>query len=91
MQLRTTQPLHTPCLPPSLPPYSLPLSLTHLLTLSPLSIQVRARFVERFSMGAPFAGGEVRGPAIRDMSDRWVLSLGFKGLEGLGLCVGLRV
>lgn len=42
-------------------------------------------------MGAPFAGGEVRGPAIRDMSDRWVLSLGFKGLEGLGLCVGLRV
>jgi type II pantothenate kinase len=30
--------------------------------------------VERFSMGAPFAGGEVRGPAIRDMSDRvsWV-------------------
>jgi type II pantothenate kinase len=35
---------------------------------------VRARFVERFSMGAPFAGGEVHGPAIRDMSDRvsWV-------------------
>ncbi|WIA23193.1 hypothetical protein OEZ86_010083 [Tetradesmus obliquus] len=38
------------------------------------STKVRARFVERFSMGAPFAGGEVRGPAIRDMSDRvsWV-------------------
>jgi type II pantothenate kinase len=37
-------------------------------------MQVRARFVERFSMGAPFAGGEVHGPAIRDMSDRvsWV-------------------
>jgi hypothetical protein len=37
-------------------------------------LQVRARFVERFSMGAPFAGGEVHGPAIRDMSDRvsWV-------------------
>jgi hypothetical protein len=35
-------------------------------------LQVRARFVERFSMGAPFAGGEVRGPAIRDMSDRCV-------------------
>ncbi|KAI8462346.1 MAG: fumble-domain-containing protein [Monoraphidium minutum] len=36
--------------------------------------KVRARFVERFSMGAPFAGGEVHGPAIRDMSDRvsWV-------------------
>jgi hypothetical protein len=34
--------------------------------------KVRSRFVERFSMGAPFAGGEVRGPAIRDMSDRWV-------------------
>jgi hypothetical protein len=36
--------------------------------------QVRARFVERFSMGAPFAGGEVRGPVIKDMSDRvsWV-------------------
>ena len=34
--------------------------------------QVRARFVERFSMGAPFAGGEVKGPAIQDMSDRWV-------------------
>ena len=26
--------------------------------------QVRARFVERFSMGAPVMGGEVRGPAI---------------------------
>lgn len=37
-------------------------------------LQVRARFVERFSMGAPFAGGEVRGPVIKDMSDRvsWV-------------------
>jgi hypothetical protein len=37
-------------------------------------LQVRARFVERFSMGAPFAGGAVHGPAIRDMSDRvsWV-------------------
>ncbi|KAF8056112.1 pantothenate kinase 2 [Scenedesmus sp. PABB004] len=38
------------------------------------STKVRARFVERFSMGAPFAGGEVHGPAIRDMTDRvsWV-------------------
>lgn len=37
-------------------------------------LQVRARFVERFSMGAPFAGGEVHGPVIKDMSDRvsWV-------------------
>lgn len=26
--------------------------------------KVRARFVERFSMGAPVMGGEVRGPAI---------------------------
>jgi len=36
--------------------------------------QVRARFVERFSMGAPFSGGEVQGPAIQDMSERvsWV-------------------
>lgn len=32
---------------------------------SPLVLtQVRARFVERFSMGAPVMGGEVRGPAI---------------------------
>lgn len=36
--------------------------------------QVRARFVERFSMGAPFAGGEVKGPAIGDLQEKvsWV-------------------
>ena len=36
--------------------------------------QVRARFVERFSMGAPFSGGEVRGPAFNDVSEKvsWV-------------------
>ena len=37
-------------------------------------IQVRARFVERFSMGAPFAAGEVQGPAFGDVSQKvdWV-------------------
>ncbi|KXZ50162.1 hypothetical protein GPECTOR_17g798 [Gonium pectorale] len=30
----------------------------------------RARFVERFSTGAPLTGGEVVGPAIRDVSER---------------------
>ena len=36
--------------------------------------QVQARFVERFTMGAPFSGGEVQGPAIQDMSEKvsWV-------------------
>ncbi len=36
--------------------------------------QVRARFVERFSMGAPFAGGEVSGPAFSDVAEKvsWV-------------------
>ena len=29
--------------------------------------QVRARFVERFTIGAPSAGGEVQGPAIQGM------------------------
>lgn len=29
---------------------------------------MRARFVERFAMGAPFSGGEVRGPAFNDMA-----------------------
>lgn len=48
--------------------------LPSLKTMRANSTKVRARFVERFSMGAPFAGGEVRGPAIKDMSDRvsWV-------------------
>ena len=38
------------------------------------SAQVQARFVERFTMGAPFSGGEVQGPAIQDMSEKvsWV-------------------
>lgn len=36
--------------------------------------KVRARFVERFSMGAPVMGGRVQGPAITDMRDKvdWV-------------------
>ncbi|KAI7844383.1 hypothetical protein COHA_002181 [Chlorella ohadii] len=36
--------------------------------------KVRARFVERFSMGAPVMGGEVRGPAITGLPDKisWV-------------------
>ena len=36
--------------------------------------KVRARFVERFSMGAPFAGGEVVGPAIGNIDQKvsWV-------------------
>lgn len=33
--------------------------------------QVRARFVERFSMGAPVMGGEVRGPAITGARFWW--------------------
>ncbi|GLC40183.1 hypothetical protein PLESTB_000260200 [Pleodorina starrii] len=36
--------------------------------------KVRARFVERFPTGAPLTGGEVVGPAIRDVSEKvsWV-------------------
>ncbi|KAL4425789.1 hypothetical protein ABPG75_009805 [Micractinium tetrahymenae] len=36
--------------------------------------KVRSRFVERFSMGAPVMGGEVRGPAITGLPDKinWV-------------------
>lgn len=36
--------------------------------------KVRARFVERFAMGAPVMGGEVHGPAMHSMSDKitWV-------------------
>lgn len=32
--------------------------------------KVRARVVERFSMGAPVMGGEVRGPVMHDMDDK---------------------
>ena len=37
-------------------------------------VQVRSRFVERFSMGAPFSGGEIQGPAFNDMAEKvsWV-------------------
>ena len=38
---------------------------------------VRARFVERFSMGAPVMGGEIRGPAITGKRSRG--SLGARG------------
>ncbi|PSC76368.1 Pantothenate kinase 2 isoform B [Micractinium conductrix] len=36
--------------------------------------KVRSRFVERFSMGAPLIGGEVRGPAITGLNEKinWV-------------------
>lgn len=48
--------------------------------------QVRARFVERFSMGAPYSGGEVRGPAFSDVAEKvdWVekfVRLGTKATE----------
>ncbi len=43
---------------------SVPSHASPLCTLPPVLTQVRARFVERFSMGAPVMGGEVRGPAI---------------------------
>ena len=41
---------------------------------APVCKQVRATFVERFSMGAPFSAGEVQGPAFRDVSQKvdWV-------------------
>ncbi len=37
-------------------------------------VQVRARFVERFSIGAPLTGGSVVGPAIEDLQGKvsWV-------------------
>lgn len=40
----------------------------------PCVAQVRARFVERFSMGAPYSAGEVHGPAITDIAEKvsWV-------------------
>lgn len=49
-------------------------------------LQVRARFVERFSMGAPYSGGEVRGPAFSDVTEKvdWVekfVRLGTKATE----------
>ena len=47
---------------------------------------MRARFVERFSMGAPYSGGEVRGPAFSDVAEKvdWVekfVRLGTKATE----------
>lgn len=37
-------------------------------------MQAQACFVERFTVGAPVTGGEVRGPAIGSLSDKvtWV-------------------
>ena len=51
--------------------YAVDLALNPPATCAP---QVQARFVERFTMGAPFSGGEVQGPAIQDMSEKvsWV-------------------
>ncbi|EFJ47392.1 hypothetical protein VOLCADRAFT_61514, partial [Volvox carteri f. nagariensis] len=45
---------------------------------------VRARFVERFSMGAPLTGGAVVGPAIRDVSEKvkWVEKFVGEGGQG---------
>lgn len=39
--------------------------------------KVRARFVERFKMGAPLMGGEIHGPAMHNMHDKmtWVEKL----------------
>ncbi|EIE24982.1 fumble-domain-containing protein [Coccomyxa subellipsoidea C-169] len=36
--------------------------------------KVRANFVERFSMGAPYSGGEIHGPAFSDVAEKvdWV-------------------
>jgi type II pantothenate kinase len=47
---------------------------------------VRARFVERFSMGAPYSGGEIHGPAFSDVAEKvdWVerfVQLGTKATE----------
>ncbi|GIL42264.1 hypothetical protein Vafri_272 [Volvox africanus] len=59
----------SPCLPPwARGGTQLPLPIH-----SPIT-QVRARFVERFSMGALLTGGAVVGPAIRDVSEKvsWV-------------------
>ena len=47
---------------------------------------MRARFVERFSMGAPYSGGEVHGPAFSDVAEKvdWVekfVRLGTKATE----------
>lgn len=37
-------------------------------------MQVRARFVERFSMGAPFSAGQVQGPPFGSVAGKvdWV-------------------
>lgn len=37
-------------------------------------LQVRASFVERFSMGAPIMGGKIQGPAFNDVAEKvdWV-------------------
>jgi hypothetical protein len=37
-------------------------------------LQVRASFVERFSMGAPYSGGQIHGPAFSDVAEKvdWV-------------------
>ncbi len=48
--------------------------------------QVRARFVERFSMGAPYSGGEIHGRAFSDVAEKvdWVekfVRLGTKATE----------
>ena len=37
-------------------------------------MQLRGSFVERFSMGAPYLGGQVQGPPFRDVHQKvdWV-------------------
>lgn len=45
-------------------------STTSTCFLLVVSQQVRANFVERWTMGAPFSGGEVHGPAIRDVGGK---------------------
>ena len=39
-----------------------------------LALQLRGSFVERFSMGAPFRGGQVDGPPFSDVNQKvdWV-------------------
>lgn len=55
--------------------------------------KVRARFVERFSMGAPFAGGSVVGPAINDLQEKvsWVEKFVAMGVPGLVPPAGRRL
>ena len=46
-----------------------------------LSTVTTHQFVERFPIGAPFAGGEIHGPPIRDLNEKVNMTVSFQSLH----------